>query len=293
MMKDDDLMDIETDNGFDRAEISHPRILGRSLRTAIWRATRDHGKRPLLFFNGIGANMELAGPLGKFIQDRDVITFDIPGVGESETPTFPYRPWQMARVARGVLDFYGVDEVDVMGVSWGGGLAQQFAFQYRNRVKRVVLAATSTGVTMVPGRVMSLSKMRDPRRYTDPQYMEDNFQELYGDSPAHAKGHAAILKPPSPKGYLFQLLSMMGWSSIPFLGFVKQPVLILAGDNDKIVPLINARIIDHFLPNGRIEVIEGGGHLFLVSRADEVVPMITDFLDEVAFEAMPAAAAAA
>ena len=264
-----------------RAEIRFPRILGRTLRTAIWRSVEPSDKRPLLFFNGIGANMELVAPLGHFIQDRDIITFDVPGIGESPPPSLPYRPWQLARVVRGLLDYYGANEVDVMGVSWGGAMAQQFAFQYRNRVKKVILAATSTGVTMVPGEIGSLSKMGNPRRYTDPSFMQENFEKLYGDSIKHADGHSASIKPPSVRGYMYQMLCMMGFSSIPFLPFVRQPVLIMAGDKDRIVPAVNAKIIDKFLPNGRIHMVEGGGHLFLVSRAAEVLPKITDFLDEI------------
>jgi poly(3-hydroxyalkanoate) depolymerase len=260
-------------------EISFPRLMGQVLRTAIWRADKPTGKRPVLFFNRIGANLELVQPLGEKLDDRDIVTFDVPGVGESPDPDFPYRPWQMARLARKVLDYYGIDDVDVMGVSWGGGLAQQFAFQYRNRVGRVVLAATTTGFTMVPGKFEALSKMASPERYADPDFMRKNFEALYGDGEEHASGHASGLKPPSMKGYIFQMLAMAGWTSIPFLGQIKQPVLILAGDRDNIVPQINAKIIDTFLPNGRVHIVEGGGHLFLVSKADEVLPIIREFYD--------------
>ncbi|NJR20121.1 MAG: alpha/beta fold hydrolase [Hyphomonadaceae bacterium] len=76
--------------------------------------------------------------------------FDVPGVGLSPVTQWPYRHWMVARWARKLSDRLGFDSVDVMGVSWGGALAQQFAFQYRNRVNKLILCATSSGMTMIP-----------------------------------------------------------------------------------------------------------------------------------------------
>ena len=87
----------------------------------------------------------------------------------------------MARLARKLLDALGYGQVDVMGVSWGGGLAQQFAIQYPKRVRRLVLAATAMGgFAMVPGHPRVLLKMVNPRRYLDKGYMKRVAPELYG-----------------------------------------------------------------------------------------------------------------
>ena len=256
-------------------------VAGYRLRVAHWPVPRRAHKRPLLFFNGIGANLELALGLGDMMPDREILTFDMPGIGGSEPPTFPYLPWQMARVARILCDNRGWDDLDVMGVSWGGAMAQQFAFQYRKRVKRLVLCATTAGITMVPGHPEAILKMRDPRRYTDPDYMRANFSTLYGDDDKEgANSHAMKLKPPHPRGYTYQLLAMAGWSSLPFIRFMKMPTLIVMGDKDRIVPLANGHTLNTCLPNSSLHVIKGGGHLFLVTKADETVPAITEFLDE-------------
>ena len=107
---------------------------------------------PMLVFNGIGANMELAGLLISKLDAVETLIFDLPGAGKSPPPKFPYRLFMMARLARKLLDALGYGTVDVMGVSWGGGLAQQFAIQYPKRVRRLVLAATTMGgATMLPG----------------------------------------------------------------------------------------------------------------------------------------------
>ncbi len=251
------------------------------LRTAVWHG-EGKGKataRPLLFFNGIGANIELIAPLAEALTDRDIIAFDAPGVGGSAAAGIPYRPWHLARMVAAILDELGYDEVDVMGVSWGGAMAQQFAFQFGARVHRLILCATSAGSLMVPGNPKALMKLAHPRRYMDPAYLMKHFEMLYGDESAEAPDHSSRLRAPTIRGYFYQLLAGIGWTSVPFLPFLKQPTLVLAGDNDQIVPLINGRFLAQIIPGARLEIVKGG-HLFLVSRASEVIPLIRDFLDE-------------
>jgi poly(3-hydroxyalkanoate) depolymerase len=261
-----------------RPDIRHIKIGQQEFRTARWEG--DPAVRPLLFFNGIGANLETVVPLARRMnRSRDVITFDPPGIGESPPARYPYRMWSMAKSASRILDEMDYSTVDVYGVSWGGGLAQQFAFQYARRVRCLVLAATAPGVTMFPGRISALSKMIQPHRYSDTQYLRRNAEALYGKMPEEKlMKHAARVRPPTRRGYYFQLIAMSGWSSLPFLPLLSQPTLILAGDRDRIVPLINAQILKTLIPNARLQVIKGAGHLFFVSRADEKVPMIRNFL---------------
>ncbi|MEL7454638.1 MAG: alpha/beta hydrolase, partial [Pseudomonadota bacterium] len=81
-------------------------------------------------------------------------------------------------------------------------------------------------------------------------------------------------------GYLYQMFAMLGWSSLPFIRFLRMPTLVIMGNKDRIVPLINGKILNAGLPNSTLHVVEGGGHLFLVTKADETLPVIIDFLDE-------------
>ena len=258
------------------------RIGGRKLRVAVWKAAHAPGRatgRPLLFFNGIGANIELMSPLASWLPNRDIITFDMPGVGGSPEPLFPYRPWTMALRVTRLLDRMGYPgKVDVMGVSWGGGLAQQFAFQHPGRVGKVILAATAAGLLMVPGNPKVLAKMANPRRYVDPDYMRANFETLYSEA-TDSEGHVSRLSPPSTRGYLYQLAAMAGWTSAFFLPFVRAKTLVLMGRDDQIVPVINGKILARLIPNARLETV-GGGHLFLVTRPKEVIPLIEAFLAE-------------
>jgi poly(3-hydroxyalkanoate) depolymerase len=264
-------------------EFAMLRAGGRMIRTAVWKARPPKGQapgRPLLFFNGIGANIELMAPLAEWFPDRDLITFDVPGIGGSPKPVTPYRPWTMAWTASRLLKQLGYDKVDVMGVSWGGGLAQQFAFQHPKQTGRLVLAATSAGVIMAPGDLKSLSKMADPKRYVDPEFMRKNFEALYGGETTGADGHIGRITPPTRTGYLYQLGAMAGWTSVPFLPFLKCPTLVMMGDADRIVPLVNGKFLTALIPGARLEVIKDGGHLFLVSKASVSAPVIRAFLDE-------------
>jgi len=262
--------------------ISMEDVDGVVLRTAHWPPPEGgEDNVPMLFFNGIGANLELTQSLGDMFPDREILTFDVPGVGLSPVTQWPYRHWMLARWTRKLLDMYGLETVDVMGVSWGGALAQQFSFQYRSRVRRLILCATSSGMTMIPGRPASLSRMVDTRRYTDPEFMRQNFATLYGDMADDSAGrHIDGLLPPDPKGYIYQLLAFAGWSSLPFIRFLRMPALVLMGDKDSIVPLVNGQILNWALPDSRLHVIEGGGHLFLVTRAEETAEIIRGFLGE-------------
>ncbi|MFT3808875.1 MAG: alpha/beta fold hydrolase [Micropepsaceae bacterium] len=261
-----------------KPEISMQTVGWQTYRTAIWRAEKRTAERPLLFFNGIGANLELIQPLADAMTERDIITFDMPGIGGSPAPLIPYRAWGACYTAATILDRFGFGDVDVLGVSWGGAMAQQFALQYRRRTKKLILAATSMGMVMVPGNYDVLSKMATPQRYTDPEYMMKNFEKLYGDDPDMHGRHRIHITPPTVRGYVYQLLAMIGWTSAPFLPFLSTPTLILTGSKDRIVPAINGRMMHKLLPNSEIYNVAGGGHLFIVSRLAEIMPVMRTFL---------------
>jgi pimeloyl-ACP methyl ester carboxylesterase len=136
---------------------------------------------------------------------------------------------------------------------------------------------------MIPGNPSSLSKMADPRRYIDAAFMEEHFQTLYGGALGKAVNkmeHIHRLMPPTPRGYFYQLLAMLGWTSAPALPFMRKKTLIMMGDEDHIVPLANGWLLDKLIPNGELLVLRGGGHLFLLSHSDECVEAIHRFLDE-------------
>jgi poly(3-hydroxyalkanoate) depolymerase len=257
-------------------------VVGRQpLRVATTYGTS--GRPPLLLFNGIGANWELAKPLIRALTETAVISFDVPGIGGSPLPALPYRPSTLARLAAGLVRQLGHQQVDVAGVSWGGGIAQQFAHQHAAVCRRLILAATSPGAIMVPGRLSVLMKLATPRRYVDPGYMRSIAAEIYGgafrDNPELIATHARAMFGASNLGYLFQLLATSGWTSLPWLATLRQPTLVLMGLDDPLVPAVNGRILARLIPNARLQMIDDG-HLFMVTRSAETAMVIEAFLAE-------------
>jgi len=239
---------------------------------------------PLLIFNGIGANLEFVEPFLAALDGVETIIFDIPGIGGSPLPRRPYRLSHLADLAVSLLAKLGYrEEVDVLGVSWGGALAQEFAHLFPDRCRRLILAATSPGVIMVPGRLSVLAKMISPRRYRDPEFLRAVGGELYGGDyrrdPELLGEHARHISPPGGRGYFYQLLGAWGWTSLPWLWSLRQPTLVMHGKHDPIVPLINARILAWLIRRARLYVVDDG-HLFLISRATEVGPVVRRFLTE-------------
>ena len=88
---------------------------GQQLQVAVKRGPK--GRPPLLMFNGIGANWQLAKPFLTALKQTEAIIFDILGVGGSPLPAFPYRPSTIARLAMGLVEKLGHEQVDVAGVS--------------------------------------------------------------------------------------------------------------------------------------------------------------------------------
>jgi poly(3-hydroxyalkanoate) depolymerase len=265
-----------------KAEVRSIAVAGRQLRVAVRHG--DGTRVPLLLCNGIGASLDLLQPFVNALEPSlDVIRFDVPGVGGSPLPPWPYRFTGLCRLISQMLDALGYDEpVDVLGISWGGGLAQHFAALQRGRCRRLVLVATATGAIMVPARPAVLARMATPRRYLDPGYLERAAADLYGGSARSDPGRVASMmhaqsRVGPARGYLYQLAAGAGWTSLPLLPLLRQPTLILSGDDDPLIPLANARLLRLLIPNARLHVYPGG-HLSLVTEAADLAPVVDRFL---------------
>ncbi len=254
---------------------------GQRIRVRIRRGTGV----PLVLCNGIGASFEVLDPLvAQLDPDLTVVRFDVPGCGGSPNSRLPYGFPYLARVLRKVLTTLGLDVVDVLGFSWGGALAQQFAFQNPRRCRRLVLVATGTGAIMVPANPRVLLKMLTPRRFADPDYAASIAGELYGGSVRNSGDDIAQLfmqqlHAGSRIGYVYQLLAGSVWTSIFALPAVRQQTLIVAGTDDPIIPVINAHIMNRLLPHSTLH-LHPGGHIDVVTNAAELVPVIDRFLHD-------------
>jgi poly(3-hydroxyalkanoate) depolymerase len=256
-------------------------VLGHHVRVAVRPGTALGP--PLVLCNGIGASLDLLQPFVDQVDPRiEVVRFDIPGVGGSPAPKVPYNFALLACFVGRLLTQLGYHRFDTLGISWGGGLAQQLAFQHPRRCRRLVLVSTATGSLMVPANPLVLAKMVTPRRYRDPDYASSIAAQLYGgrmrrrpDEVRHVLYEQERLG--TRAGYLLQLLAGVGWTSLPVLPLIRQPTLILAGTDDPIIPLVNARIMQALLPQATLHIYNDG-HLGLLTAADELGPLVSEFL---------------
>jgi pimeloyl-ACP methyl ester carboxylesterase len=185
-------------------------------------------------------------------------------------------------VAR-LLDELGVERVDVMGTSWGGTLAQQFALQHPWRCRRLVLAATAQGALMLPGRPSVLRHFMTPRRHNDPMLRQRIAGTIYGgqarSDPTLMQSLEQYIKPASRYAYLLQQIAVAGWTSVPWLPLLPQRTLIIAGNDDPVIPLANARLMAALIRDSRLHVFDDG-HLFVLSQPGETTArVLREFLD--------------
>ncbi len=254
---------------------------GRIVRVAV----RNGNPKwpPLLLCNGIGATLDLLQPFVNALDpEREVVRFDAPGIGGSPPPVVPYHLATLAPLVTDLLDQLGYQQADVLGISWGGGLAQHLAVLRPDRVRRLVLVATSPGGLMVPGHPLALLRMLSPRWNRDHGYAASIAGELYGGSVRHDPPLAramlhATTRMVATRGYNYQLLATVGWTSLPLLPLLRQPTLILAGDDDPIIPVINARIMHWLIPRSELTIYRGG-HLDLITEAAHLAPVVEAFL---------------
>ena len=197
----------------------------------------------------------------------EVIRFDAPGTGGSQLPSLPYRFTTLALLLRQMLHNLGHQQADVLGISWGGGLAQQFALLNPRRCRRLILVATATGPqTMVPPNPLPPVKNLILRRWGD----------LWGgsartDPEALARAlHKARISPLS-LGYLYQHTAALGFTTLPLLPLIRQRTLVLTGDDDPIIPVANGRILAAGIPHATLHVYHGG-HVELATRPSLLAP---------------------
>jgi poly(3-hydroxyalkanoate) depolymerase len=246
-------------------------------------AERGEGE-PLLLLSGLGCNVDLWAPFVERFPGRRLISFDAPGAGRSSTPICPISVESLAALAVAVLDNRRVVQTDVIGYSYGGAVAQQLAYDYPERLKRLVLAATTCGVGSVLGSLDALAILATPLRFYSPSYFERTAAHVYGGMTgrdAALRRHNAQARytlPPSSYGYAMQLLGGMAWSSLRFLPKIRHETLVICGDDDPLVPVTNGKMLAERIPRARLDVVERGGHLLLWDDAERVAPRIGRFV---------------
>jgi pimeloyl-ACP methyl ester carboxylesterase len=239
---------------------------------------------PLLLIHGLGYARWGWEPVVDRLAERfRVLLFDNRGIGESEVPPGPYTAAVMAEDAAQVLDEAGVDRAHVVGTSLGGMVAQELALAHPERVDRLVLACTTPGgggAFPLPQRTLaliaeapSLAPEVALRRFVENALAGGAPEELVGRIYAHR-----LASPPDPAGWQAQAAAGVGFDALDRIGEIRAPTLILHGTDDGVVDSRNAALLAERIPDARVRLFEGRGHLFFWEDPDGFVEAVEEFL---------------
>lgn len=243
--------------------------------------------QPVLLIMGLGGGRHMWQPLVDELDGVETIAVDPPGVGRSTTPYRPLSMVELAQVYARLVRALGFDAVHVVGFSFGGTVAQQLALSHPAVVRSLTLVGTGPGLGGVPGSPIALAELSTPWRYYSARRFLEVAPFLYGGrlarDPRSLRQHVRrrMHAGPSWIGYTWQLAALTGWSSLPWLHRISAPTLVLTGDEDPVFPLENAHILARGIPDASLEVVRGGGHLFVLDSAPDVAPLISAFLQRV------------
>ena len=245
---------------------------------------RERGEgRPLLLINGLGGNVDMWDAVEERVSTfARTIAFDCPGCGRSPAPRGPVTIGRLATMVSTALDELGYEQVDVLGFSLGGLIAQQLAHDDPGRIRRLALVATACGWGSMPGSREALTLLAMPFRYHS-RFLYDQTRWLLAPADRDLLERTPELSdsrlkyPPSLLGYMTQLWAGALWSSLPWLSSVKTPTLVVHGDGDRLIPPANAVQLARHLPVSRLHIVPNEGHLLVFDSESAALPRLADF----------------
>jgi 3-oxoadipate enol-lactonase len=253
----------------------------------IWVERKGEGE-PLLFISGSGSDLRnKPGPLdGPLAGQFDMVAYDQRGLGQTDKPDGPYSMADYADDAAGLLDELDWATANVVGVSFGGMVAQELAVRYPDRIRKLVLCCTSPGGEGGASYPLHTLAGMDPEAEARQMIPISDTRHDAAWQAAHPDAFAAMLafrlnspwadEPRRALGAELQLLARRDhdvWDRLPS---ITAPTLICGGRYDGIaLPETQTRLADR-IPDAQLRMFEGG-HMFLIQdRA--AFPAITDFL---------------
>jgi len=239
--------------------------------------------RPVLLLNGLGAHHMMWAPLLRELEGATIV-FDWPGLGKSPAAgARNYRIQAFVCIAERLLEELGETEVDVLGYSFGGIVAQHLAAARPDLVRRLVLVATTPGWGAAVGRPFAMAAITTPLRYYSRWYLSITNRFTSGQlerDPDFLQQAAQLrqLHRPDLLAYYGQLIAANTSSSLRRLPTMTQPTLVVHGSDDPIVPAANGYLIANRMPEARLLITEGDGHMLLNHAGGRAAVAINDFL---------------
>jgi pimeloyl-ACP methyl ester carboxylesterase len=247
-------------------------------------AWESHGDGPpLLLVQGLGYGGWGWQPIVEPLASRyRVLVFDNRGIGDSDKPPGPYTAAQMAGDALAVLDAAGVERAHVLGASLGGAVAQELALRHAERLEKLVLVATMSGMTnMYPIPAQTMQLMAEAATLEPAVALRRFVENALEPEPDAALVDRLVelrtANPPDPAGWAAQAgiwSSFDVWDELPSIDV---PTLVVQGEGDVVVDPRNAPLLAERIPGARLQLV-AGGHLFLWNRPTEFAELVTEFL---------------
>ncbi|MDQ3713399.1 MAG: alpha/beta hydrolase [Acidobacteriota bacterium] len=219
-----------------------------------------------------------------------VVTFDPRGIGKSNSPNvrngnnFPLETF--AEDVLGLLDALVIEKAHVVGASFGGFVAQEFALKFPERLNKLVLVCTTTGgVNHVRPSIeilrsfapdLSLTRGEHIRRFLRPA-----FSEEFNANCADEVERVCRMREESDVSettYSDQLETAFNFDLEAKIRSIKAETLVLTSDKDLIVPMQNSVNLSNSIPNATLKIFKNGSHLFFIEKADEFNQIVSEFL---------------
>jgi pimeloyl-ACP methyl ester carboxylesterase len=246
-------------------------------------ASEEHGTGfPVLLVMGLGyARWGWAPLVGPLAERYRVVYYDNRGIGESDRPAGPYTAAQLAQDALQVLDERGIERTHVVGTSLGGMVAQELALAHPERVEKLaLLCSTAGGAGAFPmpeptvrlfAEAASLAPEVALRRFVENAVSARGavVEELYA---------RRLANPPDPAGWQAQAAAGAAYDGSARVGELDRETLVLTGDEDNVIDWRNSQQLAGLIPNARLQVFPGTGHLFFWERPAEVAAVLKEFL---------------
>jgi pimeloyl-ACP methyl ester carboxylesterase len=225
--------------------------------------------------------------IGDLSRQFRVITFDPRGVSGSDKPEGSQTIGLLSDDIAHLLQTIGVESAHVVGASFGGFVAQEFALKYQSMTRKLVLCCTSFGgpnhVAPAPEMLMALASTK---ALDSEERMRANL--LLAFSPEYVRTRAADVEEivrlreanEVPEHiYLSQWQAAMNFNAESRVEQIGRPTLVLSGDKDVIVPVQNSRNLAAKIPGAELSICAGGSHTFFIEQAGDFNSVVSEFLE--------------
>ena len=238
---------------------------------------------PLLLIMGLGWPSQAWHRSRPILSEKyRTIAPDNRGAGRSEAPAGPYSIAQMAADAAAVLNAARVNAAHIFGMSMGGMIAQEFALQYPHKVRSLILGCTAAGGPQAVRAEEAALQVLMTRGQDPDQFTKAVSPFIYdaGTPPERIEEDTAVRRKwyPSADAYFAQLQAVIAWEAYSRIGQISVPTLVIHGENDRLVPPENGRLIAARIPGAKLMMIPGASHIFATDQPDLAHAAILDFL---------------